>query len=308
MATYCAGVLISELRKRRGITQEKLAEGICDRRTISYIESGSISPSKYVFEQLMHRLGIDPQRFSSYIASKEELYFDEMRDKIAQLLRESKTDEIMDLLESMEKKKSFRNNKFVLQYILKIRAWIIAGGMDWHNASDSKLLPLIEEAIHLTVENFDIQQIGSELYTVIEIDLIRMYGLCKLFTGKLDDALPIFTQLDEIIKTGYIYSKDISGIHTTLLVSLAKCYRWLGNYEAALSTSERGLSICAETQNYRSIPWLLYQKASALYWLGKIEEALVALDEGIIIARNYKELELAESMEKRKLDAISGKF
>lgn len=67
MATYCAGVLISELRKRKWLTQEKLAEGICDRRTVSY-ENGSISPSKYLFERLMQRLGVDPKQFSSYIA------------------------------------------------------------------------------------------------------------------------------------------------------------------------------------------------------------------------------------------------
>lgn len=308
MATYCAGALISELRKKRGITQEKLAEGICDRRTISYIENGSISPSKYLFEQLMQRLGVDYKRFSSYISSKEELYFDEMRNKIAQLFREKKTDEILDLLQAMEKRKSFSDNKYILQYILKTRAWIIAGGMDWSNASDSRLLPLLDQALHLTVENFDINHIDSELYTVIEIDLIRMYGLWKLFTGKMEEALRIFTQLDAIIQTGYIYKIDISGIHTTLLVSLAKCYRWLGNYEAALSTSERGLTICVETQNYRSIPWLLYQKASALYLLGNKEEALTAIDEGIIFAKNYREEEVMEFMEKRKLDALSGKF
>jgi transcriptional regulator with XRE-family HTH domain len=308
MATYCAGVLISKLRKKRGITQEKLAEGICDRRSISYIENGSISPSKYLFEQLMQRLGVDSNRFSCYISSKEELYFDEMRNKIAQLFRENKTDEILDLLQAMEKRKSFSNNKYILQYILKTRAWIIAGGMDWDNASDSKLLPLLDQAIHLTVENFDIEHIDSDLYTVIEIELIRMYGLWKLFTGKKEEALRIFTQLDAIIQTGYIYKTDISGPHTALLVSLAKCYRWLGNYEAALSTSERGLTICVETQNYRSLPWLLYQKASALYRLGNKEEALTAFDEGIIIARNYREEEMMEFMEKRKLDALSGKF
>ncbi len=308
MATYCAGVLIAELRKKRGITQEKLAEGICDRRTISYIENGSISPSKYLFEQLMQRLGVDSKRFSSYIASKEELYFDEMRSRIAKLFHENKTDEILALLESMEQKKAFKNNKYILQYILKTRAWIVAGGMDWHNASNSGLLPLLNHAINLTVESFDIEHINSDLYTVIEIDLIRMYGLWKLFTGEKEDALRIFTQLDAIIQTGYIFSEDISDIHIVLLVSLAKCYRWHGNYEAALSTSERGLTLCVENRNYRSLPWLLYQKASALYWLGNREEALTVFDEGIIIARNYKEQEMTEFMESRKLDALSGKF
>jgi len=308
MATYCAGVLISELRKKRGITQEKLAEGLCDRRTISYIENGSISPGKYLFEQLMQRLGVDPKRFSSYIASREEMYFDEMRNRIAQLFRENKTDEILDLLESMEKNKSFKNNKYILQYILKTRAWIVAGGMDWHNAHDSELVPLLNRAIHLTIENFDIEHIDSDLYTVIEIDLIRMYGLWKLYTGKKEEALRIFTQLDEIIQTGYIYAEDISGAHSALLVSLAKCYRWLQDNEAALSTSERGLAICVEAQNYRTIPWLLYQKASALYWLGRKDEALGVFDEGIIVAKNYKEYEMMEFLQQRKSDALSGNF
>ncbi|HHW21256.1 MAG TPA: helix-turn-helix domain-containing protein [Clostridiaceae bacterium] len=308
MATYCAGVLISELRKKRGITQEKLAEGLCDRRTISYIENGSISPGKYLFEQLMQRLGVDPKRFSSYIASREEMYFDEMRNRIAQLFRENKTDEILDLLESMEKNKSFKNNKYILQYILKTRAWIVAGGMDWHNAHDLELVLLLDKAIHLTLENFDIKHMDSDLYTVIEIDIIRMYGLWNLFTDKKEEALRIFTQLDSIIQTGYIFSEDISDAHASLLVALAKCYRWLERYEEALSTSERGLDLCAETQSYRSLPWQLYQKASALYRLGRKDEALAAFDDGIIIARNYKEFEMMEFMQQRKEDILSGKF
>lgn len=308
MATYCAGVLISELRKKRGITQEKLAEGLCDRRSISYIENGSISPGKYLFEQLMQRLGVDPKRFSSYIASREEMYFDEMRNRIAQLFRENKTDEILDLLESMEKNKSFKNNKYILQYILKTRAWIVAGGMDWHNAHDLELVPLLDKAIHLTLENFDIKHMDSDLYTVIEIDIIRMYGLWNLFTDKKEEALRIFTQLDSIIQTGYIFSEDISDAHASLLVALAKCYRWLERYEEALSTSERGLDLCAETQSYRSLPWQLYQKASALYRLGRKDEALAAFDDGIIIARNCKEFEMMEFMQQRKEDILSGKF
>lgn|GEM_PF-5437249 len=81
----------------------------------------------------------------------------------------------------------------------------------------------MEQAIRLTIENFDIERIGSELYTVIEIDLIRMYGLWKLYTGKKEEALAVF-------------------------------------------------------------------------------------DEGIIIARIYKEQEMTEFMESRKMDAINGNF
>lgn len=308
MATYCASVLISELRKQKGFSQEKLAEGICDRRTISYIENGSISPSKYVFERLMQRLGVDPQRFSSYISSKAEMHFDEARNKISQLFREEKENEILDILDSMEKDKLLNKNKFVIQYILKTRAWIVAGGMDWNNASDSELPTLLDKAIGLTIESFDPTNIKNELYTVIEIDLIRMYGIWKLFTGRKEEALPIFQALEALINTGYIYVQDIARVYTTLLTSLAKCHRWLKNYEEALLASERGLKVCIDSQEYRSLPWLLYQKASALYWLGNMEQSLKVLNEAIIISKNYAETEMTGFLQKRMQDMKSGDF
>lgn len=68
------------------------------------------------------------------------------------------------------------------------------------------------------------------------------------------------------------------------------------------------MTICVETKDFHCLPWLLYQKASALYWLGHKKEALDVFDEGIIIARNYKEEEMTEFIKERKLDALNGKF
>lgn len=308
MATYCASILISELRKQKGFSQEKLAEGICDRRTISYIENGSISPSKFIFERLMQRLLVEPKRFSSYISSKAEMRFEDIKHQITQLLRERNNEEIEVMLKSLEEDKSLKNNKFVAQYIMKTRAWILAGGMDWHNAFDAGLLSLLDRAIRMTVESFDINNIRNELYTVVEIDLIRMLGILKLYTGEKEEALKIFLDIEALINTGYIYAEDIAGAYTSLLVSEAKCYRWLDKYDDALATSERGLKVCIESGEYHTIPWLLYQKASALYWLGDNKQSLEIFNEAIIISRNYMEIEMTEFLEKRKQDLINGNF
>lgn len=137
MATYCASTLIAQLRKQKGLSQEKLAEGICDRRTISYIETGKISPSKYVFERLMQRLGIDPRRYSNYISSAAEMHFESAKQEIGRLYREGKNDEPEAVLSTLESDKQLKSNVFVIQYIQKTRAWQFAGGMDWDNAHDS---------------------------------------------------------------------------------------------------------------------------------------------------------------------------
>jgi len=308
MATYCASVLIAELRNQKGLSQEKLAEGICDRRTISYIESGSISPSKYVFERIMQRLGIEPQRYSNYISSKAEMRFEDTKQRISHLLKVKKHEEIEDLLKSMEDDKLFANNKFIVQYIMKIRIWILAGGMDWHNASDAELPDLLGRAIGMTVKSFDPKNIKRELYSVIELDLIRMLGLFKLYTGEKEEALQIFQDIEALINTGYIYSQDIAGAYAALLVSLAKCCRWLKKYDEALAASERGLKVCAESQVYGSLPWLQYQQASALYWLGDKKQSVAIINEAIILSKNFKEMEMMEFLEKRKMELLSGNF
>lgn len=308
MATYSASILISELRKQKGLSQEKLAEGICDRRSISYIENGSISPSKFVFERLMQKLGVDAHRFSSYIASTAEMRFEDIKNKISQLFKEKKNDEIDTLLLQLEEDKQLKNNKFVTQYVLKTRAWILAGGMDWHNAADSDLPGLLDRAIRLTCHSFDPQTIKNELYTVIEIDLIRMYGLLKLYTGETEESLRIFTDIESIILTGYIYSYDIASTYATLLTSLAKNYRWLKRYNEALSASERGIHVCVTSHEYHTLPWLLYQKASALYWLGDATSCLNILNEALILSKNYRETEFIEFLQERIQDLELGSF
>lgn len=300
MATYCASVLIAQLRKQKGLSQEKLAEGICDRRTISYIETGKISPSKFVFERLMQRLGVDPRRYSSYIFSSAEMRFESARQEIEQLYREGKTDELEALLQSLESDKQLKSNIFVTQFIQKTRAWQLAGGMDWDNAGDSALPGMLCEAIRLTLPAFDLDRIGENLYTLVEFDLIRMLGLWKLYTGDHEKSLRIFRALEDTVKTGYIYSQDIAGSYASLMVSLAKNYRWLKRNNEALAASERGTAMCLSCQEYACLPWLLYQKASAIYWLGDKTQCLAILDDALILSKNYREKEFASFIETKK--------
>ena len=51
------GETIYHLRKKAGLTQEALADGICSPVSISRIENGKQMPSGKVLEQLLARLG-----------------------------------------------------------------------------------------------------------------------------------------------------------------------------------------------------------------------------------------------------------
>ena len=51
-----AGQMIRELRKRKGLSQEQLCEGLCEPPTMSKIEKGHQYPNKKLLDALLVRL------------------------------------------------------------------------------------------------------------------------------------------------------------------------------------------------------------------------------------------------------------
>ena len=61
MPLFNVSVMIRELRTAKGLSQEKLAEGICSRQTVYMIERGARKPDWHTFKSIMLRLGLNPE-------------------------------------------------------------------------------------------------------------------------------------------------------------------------------------------------------------------------------------------------------
>jgi len=107
MALFNANLIIRELRKAKGITQEALAEGICSRSTITMIEQGKRKPDWFTFSNIMKKLGVDPTRYFNDIASEDELYIYNQINVANKLLGSFDFDGVKVELEKMEKDKRF---------------------------------------------------------------------------------------------------------------------------------------------------------------------------------------------------------
>ena len=53
MAMFNANLIMRELRKAKGLTQEQMAEGICSRSAIAMIEKGERKPDWHIFSGAM---------------------------------------------------------------------------------------------------------------------------------------------------------------------------------------------------------------------------------------------------------------
>ena len=102
MAIFNVGMLISHLRQKRNMTQEKLAEGICARSTIARIEKGERKPDWYTFRNIMYRLGQEPENFYSSYADEDEMFVLQTYDRLSVLLKEFKFKEMKLELEGLQ--------------------------------------------------------------------------------------------------------------------------------------------------------------------------------------------------------------
>ncbi len=71
--------LVKELREAKGITQEKLCEGICEQETLSRIESGKRKTHKKILYKLMDKLGVERESYYGFIVSDDYSLYEKVR-------------------------------------------------------------------------------------------------------------------------------------------------------------------------------------------------------------------------------------
>ena len=90
MRKYYIGELIKKRRKELHLTQEQLAEGICEAVTISRIENGYQTPSHHRLLALLQRLDL-PEDKCYMLVSKNEMEISDLQTEIisSNVLRDS---------------------------------------------------------------------------------------------------------------------------------------------------------------------------------------------------------------------------
>jgi len=159
---YNVNVLIRELRQAQGLTQERLAEGICSRHTITKIESGERKPDWFILQNVLLRLGIKPEQFQTDISemvSEGEAEVIKMRDRWQGYLSDFNHEALNDELKEYASKKVEGNSKTLqgrgYQVYLRFKAVLHMHGQ----YKDSKLcLEYADKHMKLNRPDFDIEK------------------------------------------------------------------------------------------------------------------------------------------------------
>ena len=111
------GVLLKNLREKRGVSQSKLAERAeFDHSYVSRLESGARMPTRDAVERLAEALKLEQPQLDSLLAAAGFL----PRDITSLLTNEPVIGEVLDFLQNEEVPSEFRDNmRQVLQLLAK---------------------------------------------------------------------------------------------------------------------------------------------------------------------------------------------
>ena len=239
------GEMIKRKRKELGLTQEQLCEGICEPSTISRIESGRQVPAKNKLDALLQRLGLPGERYYA-LMSKDEMELSNLKEKIISCNVARNAIEGLKNLEKLETLAT-EEDHLLRQFILRTR--VILGYMKEgkvYSYTFEEKGNMLLEAIHLTIPDFDEEEIYKNLYTVEEIKVINLIALNYSDKGQNRKAIDIYYQLLKYMK-GHIMS--LSEANRLIALICYNCSRSLyfeKRYEESIEIANMGVETSIE--------------------------------------------------------------
>lgn len=159
---YTLGTLIKDFRKEQKISQLVLCQGLCSKSTLSKIENGTLQPDIFLAEALLQRLGIS-ERIFTFWGNEKEAQIYELKFKLihSQLLSPSQKAILLEQFYSIIPK----DNKLLMQFYLLKKS-------NFTNCF-SESVQFLFDALHLTLPDFNINQINKYRLTWAELSILN---------------------------------------------------------------------------------------------------------------------------------------
>lgn len=168
------GRLINHIRKQQGITLQKLCSGICSTSMLSKIENNTLSPTIYVAEALLGRLGI-PEDYFTFYGNNEEAEYQRLKKDVMVSSHFGGG----NLVESVIKFVNFAEytgNKLIIQEAISYK---------YHLYNDkNEFFDILIEGIRITYPDFNLDNINNYILSWTEYTIIN--GLIKCIYSTQD--------------------------------------------------------------------------------------------------------------------------
>ncbi|MBO7078924.1 MAG: helix-turn-helix domain-containing protein [Bacilli bacterium] len=262
------GDIIRDLRKRKHMTQEQLAEGICSPVSISRIENGTQMPSSQVLDSLLSKLGTSTYQICNiYYKTDKQILFEKNADEVAQLIKIGQIDEADTKLEEL--KSQIDDNSINKQYYLLLQGSI----MIYQNKISEDLILTLKNALELTKPHFCYSDFRNMLLSVREANILSLILISYFRSDKIVDAIALGEELLSSMAKTDNHLKDYTMIRINVGINLTQCLEKECRYKEALDKCRQIEEFSYKSSEHSLLPEILFIKAKQLYYLGNITES-----------------------------------
>lgn len=270
------GDVLKQIRRKRGLSQTALAEGICTQATISLMEKQNRLPKMDILTAICERLNIQTDR----IVENEVSGINDTFNKIIDALTEQKYATAKELISKVSVKSL--NSDFDKQ-----RYYFLLG-----------MVQIADDKIDDAIFNFELV-LTQFATTSANIYLAMTTAGMALAYLKRDDQERAIRLTDRAVKL--IDNKKLIGsLHqwASINCQIAELYWRLDEPEKAIESAQRGIQLCRERDSLFILDQLYLYVGRAYMQLGEREKAKENLEiaKSLSVARHGKLNE--ESIEK----------
>ena len=174
--TYVLADLIKGRRQALGMTQEALAEGVCNPVTVSRIESGAVVPKQGVLTGLLKKLNL-PGGSIVMSAQTGNAGLHRTVEEINMLTRFGRNEEALPLVKKLVREAG--HSRYADQYLLALETLTLYGTGKIDAETEQKRL---WDALHITVPDKEPEHLGSWYFTKAEATIVNgiSYGCEKV--------------------------------------------------------------------------------------------------------------------------------
>ncbi len=254
MSVYKKSKLLKERRVEKGLSREKLSEGICDSTTLKRYENEGMIPSDDNYRLLQEKMGgrpeqillsydmglfIDGDRYHEYEVLLNNQKYDELRLKM-QVLKEG-----LRKIKSVEKE----------QFLGRLET------LTYYDYTE-EMLTILEKLIKLSVPDYKNGDFSiTRLYNDTELNILNDIGITYDKIGKTGTAISIFEKLDIYLEQSED-NKD-SLVAVKIYFNYANTLGLSGRYEKSIEICKKGIAL--EKKN--SCQEILYALVFNIGWL-----------------------------------------
>ncbi|ERJ12765.1 helix-turn-helix domain-containing protein [Haloplasma contractile] len=239
------GNYLYEMRKQRGLTQEKLANNICDPRQIYRYEKGRSLPSAQKMFLMSERLGVDLMNFFEQFEINNYRMLSELKQKIEVCFYKNDFKTPLNLIKELDDKLEYLTDKNIQYYL-----WVKSSCLYRTGDNYDEVIKNINKALNKTY----IKEVKT--LTTQEVNLLNLKAIILMENNQDDHAVEIWNLI--LDKTDLTFSDELEKLLPKIFYNLSYIYRKNKQFDLAISFSQKGIDYCINQGILLGLAYLYY--------------------------------------------------